>query len=66
MKMHFPFIKFIGIGAPAQKLCIVVHRKELVKLSSAPLQLTFNKRTTSFKIVKLVYLRMSVRKLMYR
>ena len=50
MKTHFPFIKFIGIGAPAQKLCIVVHRKELVKLSSSPLQFTSNKKKTkSFK-----------------
>ena len=41
MKSHFPFINFIGI----QKFCIIVHRKELVKLSfsSPPLQFTFNK-----------------------
>ena len=41
---------------------VVVHRKELVKLSSPPLQFTFNKKKMkSFKKVKLVYLRMLVR-----
>ena len=46
----------------AQKLCIVVHRKELVKLSSPPLQFTFIKRKTeNLKKVKLVYARKSVR-----
>ena len=34
------------MGLSAQKLCIVVHRKDLVKLSSPPLQLTFNKWKT--------------------
>ena len=63
MKTLFPLIKFIGIGAqPAQKLCIVVHHKKLVKLSSPSRQFTFNKKKTkSFKKVKLVYLRMSIR-----
>ena len=50
---------------PAQQLCIVavvVHCKELVKLSSPPLQFTFNKnKMKRFKKVKLVYLRMLVR-----
>ena len=33
-----------------------MHRKELVKLSSPPLQFTFNKRKTkNFKKVKLVF-----------
>ena len=40
----------------AQKLCNVVHRKELVKLSSPPLRFTFNKRKTKhFKKVKLIF-----------
>ena len=44
----------------AQKLCIVVHRKELV--SFPPLQFTFIKRKTkNFKKVKPEYTRMSVR-----
>ena len=43
------------------KLCIVVHRKELVKLSFPLLQFTFNKKKTkSYKKVKFVYLRMSI------
>ena len=63
MKTHFPLIKLIGIGAqPVQKLCIVLHRKELVKLSSPLHQFTFNKKKTkSFKKVKIVYLTMSIR-----
>ena len=64
MKTHFRLIKFIGIRpSTAKKICIVVHRKELVKLSrSPPLQFTFNKKKTKIlKKVKLVYLRMSVR-----
>ena len=47
MKTHSPPIKFIGTGAyPLKKLCVVVHREELVKLSSPPLQFTFIKRKT--------------------
>ena len=63
MKRHFPLIKFIGIGAwPVQKFCFVVRRKELVKLSSAPLQFTFNKKKMkSFEKMKVVYLMMLVR-----
>ena len=50
MKSHFPFISFIGI----QKFCIIVHRKELVKLSfsSPPLQFTFNKMEEKRKASK--------------
>ena len=58
MKTHFPLIKFIGIGVkPAQKLCIVVHRRELIKLSSPPLQFKFNKTLVKFefKKVKLIF-----------
>ena len=40
MKTHFSFIEFIGI----QKLWIVVRCKELLKLSSPPLQFIFNKK----------------------
>ena len=54
MKTYFPLenVFFLPL-VPAQKLCIVVHRKELVKLSSSPLRFTSNKKKTkSFKKVK--------------
>ena len=43
METHFPLISFIE---PAQNFCIVVHRKQLLKLSSPPLQSTFKKKKT--------------------
>ena len=51
MKTYFPLENvFLLPLVPAQKLCIVVHRKELVKLSSSPLLLTRRKRKPSKKV----------------
>ena len=51
MKTYFSLENvFLLPLVPAQKLCIIVHRKELVKLSSSPLLLTRRKRKPSKKV----------------